>query len=50
MHRYFYANKKMKENLMYVDSVFILEERVAEFCQFFNKVDKKLYLKHEKDP
>lgn len=28
---------------MYVDSVFILEERIVEFCQFFNKVDKKLY-------
>lgn len=31
---------------MYVDSVFILEERIIDFLNFFNKMDKRLYL-HE---
>ena len=35
---------------MYVDSVFMLQERVLQFCNFFNKVDKKLYEQTYKDP
>ena len=40
---------KMKENLIYVDLTFMSQDRVDDFLNHFNQVDRALYLNPEKN-
>ena len=38
----------MKENLIYVDLTFMSQDRVDDFLDYFNQIDKALYMNPEK--